>query len=444
MAAALEERARARSGPAARPPTSSAPRCATCWPGCARWPTRATRARSCARSSRPPIELRSVDVARLTQLARRRKLDMPSAVAAGARGPAALARRAATGRARSCGSTARPRRAFEDRRPDAFVMRLIERIGLRRQQVFATQRRHRRAAAQHRQAARAGHRLHAPRAAGHARASSPATWPRWPSRGCARRRPSSSRPTPAVPVMTMHAAKGLEFDHVFVLGLSARRACPGPWRERRPADVPGRAAARSALRRTSRARPRGGDAAPAARGDDARAQGAGARLGARPGRPAPRRARRRSTRRRAPRSGSRRRSSRRSCSARPRGFTRPSGSCATSCSTRSPRVGGRLGEMRLDTYLDVDQAVARYLELIKVAALIERAREGQPLDDRAARGQRDPRPVRHPRAARDLRGRRRSTAGCATPAATRPSCPGVDERLRRRRSTRSSRAAAAG
>ncbi len=44
------------------------------------------------------------------------------------------------------------------------------------------------------------------------------------------------------------------------------------------------------------------------------------------------------------------------------------------------RVGGRLGEMRLDTYLDVDQAMARYLELIKVAALIERAREGQTLE----------------------------------------------------------------
>ena len=44
------------------------------------------------------------------------------------------------------------------------------------------------------------------------------------------------------------------------------------------------------------------------------------------------------------------------------------------------RVGGRLGEMRLDTYLDVDQAVSRYLELIKVAALIERAKEGQTLD----------------------------------------------------------------
>jgi DNA helicase-2/ATP-dependent DNA helicase PcrA len=44
------------------------------------------------------------------------------------------------------------------------------------------------------------------------------------------------------------------------------------------------------------------------------------------------------------------------------------------------RVGGRLGEMRLDTYLDVDQAMARYLELITVAALLERTREGQPLD----------------------------------------------------------------
>ena len=37
--------------------------------------------------SRPPIELRSVDIARLTQLARRRKLDMPSAVAHALEGP---------------------------------------------------------------------------------------------------------------------------------------------------------------------------------------------------------------------------------------------------------------------------------------------------------------------------------------------------------------------
>jgi len=43
-------------------------------------------------------------------------------------------------------------------------------------------------------------------------------------------------------------------------------------------------------------------------------------------------------------------------------------------------VGGRLGEMRLDTSLDVSHAVARYLELIKVAALIQRSNEDQPID----------------------------------------------------------------
>src|SRR5215212_3349091 len=82
--------------------------------------------------SRPPIELRSVDVARLTQLARRRKLDMPSAVAAGLDGP----QLSPEGRERAMAFLRLYRsasNAFEDRRPDAFVMRLIERIGLRRQ-----------------------------------------------------------------------------------------------------------------------------------------------------------------------------------------------------------------------------------------------------------------------------------------------------------------------
>jgi DNA helicase-2/ATP-dependent DNA helicase PcrA len=35
--------------------------------------------------------------------------------------------------------------------------------------------------------------------------------------------------------------------------------------------------------------------------------------------------------------------------------------------------------MRLDTYVDISQAMVRYLELIKVAALIERHRDGEPL-----------------------------------------------------------------
>jgi DNA helicase-2/ATP-dependent DNA helicase PcrA len=39
------------------------------------------------------------------------------------------------------------------------------------------------------------------------------------------------------------------------------------------------------------------------------------------------------------------------------------------------RVGSRLGEMRLDTDLDISHAVVRYLELIKLAALVDRAPE---------------------------------------------------------------------
>jgi DNA helicase-2/ATP-dependent DNA helicase PcrA len=41
------------------------------------------------------------------------------------------------------------------------------------------------------------------------------------------------------------------------------------------------------------------------------------------------------------------------------------------------QVAGRLGEMRLDTYLEVSRSIARYLELLKLAALIERGKAGQ-------------------------------------------------------------------
>jgi DNA helicase-2/ATP-dependent DNA helicase PcrA len=44
------------------------------------------------------------------------------------------------------------------------------------------------------------------------------------------------------------------------------------------------------------------------------------------------------------------------------------------------RSGGRLAELRLDTDLDVSHAVVRYLELLKVAALIARP-EGQGVAD---------------------------------------------------------------
>ncbi len=44
------------------------------------------------------------------------------------------------------------------------------------------------------------------------------------------------------------------------------------------------------------------------------------------------------------------------------------------------RIGGRLGELRLDTDLDISHGVVRYLELLKVAALMQRP-EGQDLSE---------------------------------------------------------------
>ena len=63
---------------------------------------------------------------------------MPSAVAAALEGPQLS--QEGRDRARAFLRLYRSAsQAFEDRRPDAFVHRLIERIGLRRQQLFATQ-----------------------------------------------------------------------------------------------------------------------------------------------------------------------------------------------------------------------------------------------------------------------------------------------------------------
>src|SRR6202035_3998501 len=44
------------------------------------------------------------------------------------------------------------------------------------------------------------------------------------------------------------------------------------------------------------------------------------------------------------------------------------------------RIGGRLGELRLDTDLDISHGVVRYLELLKLAALLQRP-DGQSLEE---------------------------------------------------------------
>jgi DNA helicase-2/ATP-dependent DNA helicase PcrA len=88
--------------------------------------------------TRPPIELRSADLARLTTIARRRKLDMVSACEAALESPQIPpeARERIQSFLRLYGAASG---AMEERRADVFVRRLIERVGLRRQRLFAAQ-----------------------------------------------------------------------------------------------------------------------------------------------------------------------------------------------------------------------------------------------------------------------------------------------------------------
>ncbi|HEX8854865.1 MAG TPA: ATP-dependent helicase, partial [Thermoleophilaceae bacterium] len=315
--------------------------------------------------SRPPIELRSVDIARLTQFARRRKLDMVAGVRAAldtpTLSPEGRDRALAFLRLYRAAST-----AFEEMRPDAFVHRLIERIGLRRQQVYAAQ-------------ADTVERLVniaklSELAGAYVRRQPDATprdFVRYISAVAeAGLREEEATPTglpPAVQVMTMHSAKGLEFDHVLVLGLSAarmpgvRRAGPADQipdellKERLPGDS--RAMHELEMRRLlhvamTRARrslvlawPEGGERSrPSPFYEEARELlGADEEV------------------------------------FEEELFGPAEGLHSTFRMLRDelldsvPRTGARLGEMRLDTYVDVAQSVVRYLELLKVAALIERA-----------------------------------------------------------------------
>ena len=88
--------------------------------------------------TRPPIELRSADLARLTTIARRRKLDMVSACEAALESPQITpeARERIQSFLKLYGAASA---AMEERRADVFVRRLIERVGLRRQRLFAAQ-----------------------------------------------------------------------------------------------------------------------------------------------------------------------------------------------------------------------------------------------------------------------------------------------------------------
>ncbi len=88
--------------------------------------------------TRPPVELRSTDLARLTTIARRRKIDMVSACDAALESPQIQpeGRERIQSFLKLYGEASA---AMEERRADVFVRRLIERIGLRRQRLFAAE-----------------------------------------------------------------------------------------------------------------------------------------------------------------------------------------------------------------------------------------------------------------------------------------------------------------
>jgi DNA helicase-2/ATP-dependent DNA helicase PcrA len=321
--------------------------------------------------ARPPVELRAIDLARVTQIARRRKLDMVAALQAALESPQIppeardhihhflrLHREAAE--------------EIDSTRPDLYVHRLIERLGLRRQLLFAA-------------STEVVERLQnlakfAELAAAYVRRSPQATAREYArsiaavaEAGLREEEAASGERAHGVRVMTMHAAKGLEFDHVYVLGLMAARM-PGPRRralepipdalikEAVPHDSKAIHAAEMrrllhvamtrARRRLVLAFPerseRGGLQQPSPFVDEARAAVGGEwEL----------------------------------CEEELFGPAETLQSTfrmlRDELLTTVAQVGGRLGELRFDTDLDVSHAVVRYLELLKLSALLERTRAGE-------------------------------------------------------------------
>jgi DNA helicase II / ATP-dependent DNA helicase PcrA len=316
--------------------------------------------------ARPPIDLRSVDIARCTQIARRRKLDMVAALAAATESPQvppeARERIRLFLKLYRAGAT-----AIDTTRPDLYVHRLIDRLGLRRQQLFAA---HADVVERLRALARLGEL-----AAAFVRRSPQAT-PREFARSIAavadyglreQEEPELSSPRD-VQVVTLQAAGALEAEHVYVVGLHAGLAPPEPeaipdalLHESLPADTEEgrrRALAQTVYVAITRARSRVVLSYPSETDRGAVLLASPLVEGARQALAAQWEERQEEL----------------------------FGPAETLHSTyrmlrdelleSTLRVGGRLGELRFDTDLDVSHAVVRYLELLKLAALIARP-EGQ-------------------------------------------------------------------
>ncbi|MET0559791.1 MAG: ATP-dependent DNA helicase [Solirubrobacterales bacterium] len=280
--------------------------------------------------TRPPIELRPGDLARLTTIGRRRKLDMVAACEAALDSPQFQPEaRDRIGSFLKLYNAAAA--ALEERRADVFVRRLIERVGLRRQRLFAAQ------------------PEVAERLLGLSRLAELATaWARREPHGSTRGfvaylsavaeagvEPAGGEEPPspgAVQGLALEAVKGIGFDHVFVIGLEG----DAEWER---IGWP----ARTTLVLSRLERGEEGEAQPSSHyaralvAADAEEEAHEEEL-----------------------------------------FGPAEGLHATYRTLReqvleaSWRAGRELSEPRLDTAIDVNRAIARYLELLKLAALAQR------------------------------------------------------------------------
>jgi DNA helicase-2/ATP-dependent DNA helicase PcrA len=285
--------------------------------------------------TRPPIELRSGDLARLTTIARRRKTDMVAGCEAALDSPQfqpeARERVQAFLKLYNTASA-----VLEERRADVFVRRLIEAVGLRRQRLFAAQ------------------PEVAERLLGLSQLAELATaWARREPHGSTRGfvaylsavaeagvEPGAGeepRSPGSIQGMAVEAVKGIGFDHVFVLGLESE----GDWSR---IGWP----ARDGLVLSRLRRGEEGEARPSRFYERALATAeAEEELH------------------------------------EEELFGPAEGLHATYRKLReqvleaSWRAGRELSEPRLDTAIDVNRAIARYLELLKLAALAQRPGEEQ-------------------------------------------------------------------
>jgi DNA helicase-2/ATP-dependent DNA helicase PcrA len=280
--------------------------------------------------TRPPIELRSGDLARLTTISRRRKLDLVAGCEAALESPQfqpeARERFQSFLKLYNAGAA-----VLEERRADVFVRRLIENVGLRRQRLFAAQ------------------PEVAERLLGLSRLAELATaWARREPHGSTRgfvaylsavveagvepTEGEDPRSRGAVQGMAVETVKGIGFDYVFVVGLEEE----GDWSR---IGWP----AREGLVLSRLRRGEDGEARPAGYYERALAA-ANAREELH----------------------------------EEELFGPAEGLHATYRKLReqvleaSWKAGRELSEPRLDTAIDVNRAIARYLELLKLAALAQR------------------------------------------------------------------------